>query len=65
MEQHPVVRVLKDHSQHKDDHVQMTSNLTVIIQPHLLITAGYHDSTAFKNSFKDVADKNVCLLALF
>jgi hypothetical protein len=60
MEQYPVVGVSND----KDDHVQMTSNLTVIIRPHMLITAGYCESTAWKNSFKVVADENVCLLAL-
>jgi len=60
MEQCPVVRVSND----KDDHVQMMSNLTVIIWPHMLITARYRESTACKNSFKVVADENVCLLAL-
>jgi hypothetical protein len=64
MEQYPVVRVSKDHSPHKDDHVQMTSNLTMILWSHMLITAGYRESTACKNSFKEVADVNVCLLAL-
>ena len=64
MEQYPVVRVSKDHSPHKDDHVQMASNLTVMLWAHMLITAVYRDSTACKNSFKQVADGNVCLLAL-
>jgi hypothetical protein len=31
---------------------------------HLLITARYHEFKAFKNCFKEVADENVCLLAL-
>jgi hypothetical protein len=30
----------------------------------MLITAGYRESTACKNSFKEVADENICLLAL-
>jgi hypothetical protein len=65
MEQYPAVRVSKDNSPHKDGHVQMTSNLTVILWPHLLlITAGYRESTACRNSFEEVADENVCILAL-
>jgi hypothetical protein len=56
------MRVSKDHSQHKDDQVQMTPNLTVT--KWLLITARYRERTAFKNSFKEVTDENVCLKAL-